>query len=123
MTPTPTISLEEFFAGAPDARALHQAVADMVAGLGGADQRVTKSQVAFRRRRGFAYTWRPGQYVRSDVPLVLSLALPERVDSPRFASVVHPAPHVWMHHLELTDVAQLDDEVRGLLARAWAASM
>ena len=55
----------------------------MVAGLGEASVATTKSQVAFRRRRGFAYAWRPGQYVTSDVPLVLSIALPHAVDSGR----------------------------------------
>lgn len=81
-----------------------------------------KSQVAFRRRRGFAYVWRPGQYVGSDVPAVLSIALPHEVSSGRFKSVVHPSPTVWMHHLELHDVTEVDDQVRGWLVEAHAAA-
>ena len=114
--------IEEFFNGAPRGLELFEAVAGVIASIGPADIRVTKSQVAFRRRRGFAYVWRPGQYVRSDVPAVLSIALPEQLVSERFKSVVHPSPEVWMHHLELTDVAQVDAEVAGWLAAAYDAA-
>ena len=110
---------QELFAGFPESLAICQAVQQVIAGLGEASMRTTKSQVAFRRRRGFAYAWRPGQYVASDVPLVLSIALPTRLDSPRFKEVVHPSPKVWMHHLELDEVSEVDDEVSGWLSQAW----
>jgi hypothetical protein len=110
---------EELFDGHPDGLLLYRKVRDLVATIGDADVRVTKSQVAFRRRRGFAYVWRSGQYVRSDVPAVLSIALSHEVASPRFTSVVHPATKVWMHHLELSAVAQVDEEVRAWLAEAY----
>lgn len=113
---------EEFFAGSPEGLRLYRAVAGLLAGLDDVALRVGRSQVAFRRRRGFAFVWRPGRYVRSDVPAVLSLALPREVASPRFKEVAHPAPLVWMHHLELHDPAQLDDEVRGWLLEAYAAA-
>ncbi|VXC23068.1 hypothetical protein ARTHRO9AX_220294 [Arthrobacter sp. 9AX] len=64
----------------------------MVSGLGPVEVRVTKSQVSFRRRRGFAYVWRPGAYVRSAVPVVLSLALPCEEASPLFKEIAHPPP-------------------------------
>jgi hypothetical protein len=84
----------------------------MVEGLGGGtEMRVSKSQVAFRRRRGFAYVWRPDRYLRSDVPAVLSLAADHPIASERFKEVVHPSPRVWMHHLELRDPAEVDCEV------------
>lgn len=110
---------ERLFEGAPKTLALYTAVADAVAAVGHAEVRVTKSQVAFRRQRGFAYVWRPGQYVRSEVPAVLSIVLPHRVGSTRFKEVVHPSAMVWMHHLELSDPADLDDEVRAWLAQAY----
>ena len=65
---------EDFFADHPDGRAVAAAVAAVVADLGTHEVRVSRSQVAFRRRRGFAYLWRPGQYVRSEVPAALSVA-------------------------------------------------
>lgn len=107
------------FDGYPDGLAVFVAVRDAVAGIGEAAVEVTKSQIAFRRRTGFAYVWRPGQYVHSEVPAVLSIALPRAVASARFKSVVHPGTNVWMHHIELHEPAQIDDEVCGWLAEAY----
>lgn len=76
--------------------------------------------------------WRPAQYVRSDVPAVLSIATPQRLESPRFKEVVHPAPGTWMHHLEVREPAAIDAEVRewlraGVLKRGrlriWSAPL
>lgn len=109
---------EEFFAG-------NQVGLDTCARVGTAlrrtypdvSVRVSRSQVAFRRGRGFAYLWVPGQYLRRPAaPVVLSIASRERISSPRFKEVVHPGP--WMHHLEVTDAGQVDDEVRGWLLAA-----
>jgi hypothetical protein len=97
-------------------------VEDAVTAIGDVTVRVTKSQVAFRRRKGFAYVWRPGQYVKSDVPAVLSIGLPREVASGRFKEVAHPSAKVWMHHLELSDAAQIDEEVRGWLTEAYQSA-
>lgn len=113
---------EDLLRGFPDSLAIYREVKQAVDEIGEASVRTTKSQVAFRRRRGFAYVWRPGQYVASDVPLVLSLALPHEIHSERFKEVVHPSPGAWMHHLELRGPRGVDDEVRGWLAEAWAAA-
>ena len=113
---------EELFAGFPESLAICRAVQRAVAGLGEVSVATTKSQVAFRRRRGFAYAWRPGQYVGSDVPLVLSIALPREVESERIKQVVHPAAHVWMHHIELRDATEIDDQIIGWLTEAHASA-
>jgi hypothetical protein len=113
---------EDFFAGSPAGLGLFRAVQVAVAAIGEAEIRVTKSQIAFRRRRGFAYVWRPGQYLSSDVPAVLSLALPHRIASDRFKEIVQPSATAWMHHLELRDVAEIDNEVRDWLAAAYASA-
>jgi hypothetical protein len=111
---------EELFAGFPESLAIYGVVADAVAAMGDATVVVSKSQVAFKRRRGFAYVWRPGQYVGNDVPAVLSIALPHEVASGRWKEVVHPSPRTWMHHLELRTAAEVDDEVTGWLREAYA---
>jgi hypothetical protein len=115
-------SPEEFFSGHPDGLAVYRAVAETVAALGDSQVRVSKSQVAFHRRRGFAYVWRPGQYVSSTAPAVLSIALPREVESARFKQVVHPAARVWMHHLELGSPGEVDDQVAEWLREAWAGA-
>jgi hypothetical protein len=110
---------EDLFDGFPESLAMYRQVQRAVAAIGEASVAVTKSQVTFRRRKGFAYVWRPGQYVHSDVPAVLSLALPLQISSERFKEVVHPSENVWMHHLELRERGQIDDEVREWLALAY----
>ncbi|TQJ61029.1 hypothetical protein FBY30_3316 [Arthrobacter sp. SLBN-83] len=115
-------AVEQFFDGAPTALVLYEAAERMAAALGPHEIRVGKSQISFRRRRGFAYLWRPGVYVKSSVPLVLSLALPRDLGSPRFKQVVHPSAGTWMHHLELSDSSQLDAEVRTWMQEAYGAA-
>ena len=95
------------------------AVEAAVRDLGDADVAVSKSQISFRRRTGFAYVWRPGQYVASEVPAVLSIALGREIRSTRFTSVVHPSTAAWMHHLELSAPEQVDAEVRRWLQEAY----
>lgn len=115
-------TVAEYFAADPVGLETFDAVSAALSGLGPWEVRVSRSQVAFRAGRGFAWLWRPDRYLRSSVPVVLSLALPERLGSTRFKEVVHPSPRVWMHHLEVTGPEQVDDEVRGWLAAAHAAA-
>jgi hypothetical protein len=113
---------DDLFAGFPESLAICRAVQDAVATIGGATIRATKSQVAFRHRRAFAYVWRPGQYVDSDVPAVLTIALPHELTSERFKEVVHPSANVWMHHIEIRDATEVDDQVGAWLAEASASA-
>lgn len=115
--------LDAFFEGHPFARSACDRVIALIDAIGPAETRVTKSQVAFRRRRGFAYVWLPGQYLaHPGADVVLSIALPRQVESPRWKEVAHPAPGTWMHHLEVRDLGELDDEVLGWLRVAFEAA-
>ena len=109
---------EELFAGHPESLEVYRAVRRAVDDLGGARERVTRSQVAWSRHRAFAYVWRPGQYVGSTVPAVLSIALPREVNSPRVKEVTHPSPGTWMHHVELAGPGEVEEEVVDLLRQA-----
>jgi hypothetical protein len=96
-------------------------VTEMIEEIGPATQRVSRTQISYRRRRGFVYLWDPGRWLRnSDVNIVVSLALEHRIESPRWKEVVHQTTKLWMHHLEVTDVDELDDEFAGWLAEAYA---
>jgi hypothetical protein len=115
--------VDAFYAGHPLARAVHDRVTAMIASIGPAEIRVSKSQVAFRRRRGFAYIWVPGQYVSNPTAdVVLSIATPELLESDRWKEVVRPAPTTWMHHLEVRSIEELDREVLGWLTLAFDAA-
>ena len=98
---------------------MFEKVRSMIERLGPYDVRVSTSQVAFRRRRGFAYLWMPGRYLaKPSAEVVLSIALGRPDRSQRFKEVVQPAPGHWMHHLELDDLDDLDDEVEAWLREA-----
>jgi hypothetical protein len=112
-------SVEEFFAGQPLGPLVHERVRATLQDWPDVTVRVSRSQVAFRRRRGFAYLWRPDQYLRgTHAPVVLSIALDEQLTSPRFKEVVHPGR--WMHHLEIFEVGEVDGEVADWVRRAAA---
>ena len=117
------MTLDEFFAGWQDSRQIFDALRAAVEALGPVEVRVTKSQVAFRRRRAFAWAWLPGAYLRGKhAPLVLTLSFRHRDPSPRWKEVVEPYPGRFTHHLELRSAAEIDDEVRAWLQEAWAAA-
>ena len=114
---------DEHFAGHPFAAAVFAWTRDVLDGLGPCEVRVTRSQVAFRRRRGFAYVWMPGRYLAHPAAeVVLSVSLPRHDPSPRFKEVVHPTARQWLHHLEVHDLGELDAEVEGWLAESYGAA-
>jgi hypothetical protein len=109
----------EFFADHPLGVEVFDRVWPVVATWPDTAVRISRSQVALRRRRAFAWLWMPGRWLtRPEAEVVLSVSLGRPDPSPRFKEVVHPAPAHWMHHLEIGDVADLDDEVAGWLREA-----
>jgi hypothetical protein len=114
------MTLDEFFEGRDAARQLFETVRSSILLIGAATLRLDKSQIAFRRRRGFAFVWIPGRYLHGQVaPLVLTIGLRRHDTSPRWKEVVEPYPGRFIHHLELHSAADIDEEVRALLAEAW----
>jgi hypothetical protein len=110
---------EDFFAGHPDARAVFEKVRSILTSLGPVEVPTSKSLVAFRRQRGFAFLWLPGRYLsKPTAEVVLSIALGRHDPSARFKQVAHPAAAQGMHHLEIRDVADVDGEVVGWLREA-----
>lgn len=113
---------EAFFADHALGRAIHQRVHAILAEAGAVDVRVTRSQIAYRRRRGFAYLWLPERTLgpRAAGIVVLSIALGRHDPSSRFKEVVKVSPHHWMHHVELRDPADVDAQVAAWLLEAAA---
>lgn len=112
---------EEFFRGHPLGIAVYRRVRSFLEALGDVEIRVSKSQLSFRRRRGFAYLWMPGRYLNNPgADVVLSVVLPRHDRSGRFKEVAHPSRGVWIHHLELKRVDEIDSEVEDWLREAAA---
>ena len=117
------MTLDEFFSNQPLSRQLFDAVRAVIDQIGGAEMRISKSQVAFRRKRTFAAVWMPEQYLRRKAaPLVITFSFPHRDPSPRWKEIVEPSPGRFTHHLELWAVDDVDEEVVGWIRQAWAAT-
>ena len=111
---------EQLFEGHQTAQHRFAMVKKLIDSIGANEMKVTKSQVAFRRKRGFAWLWRPGRYLHGEVaPLVLSVSLKAFSPSPRWKEVVEPSPGHFMHHLELWRADELDTQVKKWLKQAW----
>lgn len=115
------LTIDDFFRGREDSRRLFDAVSHEVARLGNATIRVSKSQVAFRRKKNIAVVWIPGQYLTNPptAPLVLTLSFPTRDSSPRWKEITEVGPQRFTHHLELYRKDEIDEEVRNWLQMAW----
>lgn len=120
MRPRHDVTPDEYFSGFEASRLLFDAVRDAAASVAPSELRVTKSQIAFVRIRSFAWAWVPDRYLRGgNAPLVLSVALARRDDSVRWKQVVEPAPGRFMHHLEVWEESDIDEDVRAWLREAW----
>lgn len=118
-----TVGPEDVLAGNPLALAAFERVRTIVATFGPVDVRASKSQVAFRRRRAFAFVWVPGRYLaRPEADAVVSIALTRHDPSPRWKQVAHPSARIWVHHLEVHAIGDLDAEVCLWLQSAWDAA-
>ena len=111
---------EEFFLGFESSRPLFNAVREAIDCIGVTEMRVSKSQIAFWRRKPVARVWIPGRYLKGDIaPLVLTLGFDHLIESDRWKEVVEPAPGRFTHHLELRSVDEIDEQVREWLRQAW----
>ena len=117
------MTLDEFFGEAGLARSLFEAVSVEIGRFGKVSIRVTKSQVAFRRKKNVAVVWMPSKYLNPPVaPLVLTLSFAKRDDSPRWKEITEVSPNRFTHHLELHRVEDINSQVKGWLRAAWEAA-
>ena len=87
------MTLDEYFDGKDESRQLFDALRGVIEVMGDVEIRVTKSQIAFRRNKAFAWAWMPGKYLhRKAAPLVFTLGFRHKDPSPRWKEIVEPAP-------------------------------
>ena len=116
-------TLKEYLDVHPDSADLLEHLRKAIGALGPVEEKESRSQLAFRRRRNVALAWAPGQYLgKRGAPLVLTLTFPERDQSSRWKEIVEPSPGLYTHHLELNDPSEIDDQVRVWLQRAYDAA-
>lgn len=81
--------------------------------------RHTKTQSAFARKVQFCWVTPPLR--KADAGgVMLYIALPFPLDSPRVLRMGYPSPERYMHHILLHDEGEFDQEITGWLEAAWA---
>lgn len=87
--------------------------------------KVQKSQISFYNRRMFACVSFARVRKKKDCPpsyIVVTFGLGRRVESPRIEVATEPYPNRWTHHLLLSDLRELDDELLAWIREAAAFS-
>ena len=115
-------TVEGYFAGEeallPLFRALESAI---VTRWDDTRERVLKTQISFDSKRPFCIAWLPrgrnlpgwrGQY------LIVTVGWTQPLDTPRAAVCTEPYPGRFTHHIPITRIEEIDEELLGWIAQA-----
>lgn len=88
-------------------------------------RKVSKTQIGFSNRYGFAYLWPPTRKIkgRPGVYIVLTFGLGYRLDHERIIESVEPYPGRWTHHVLISAPEELDEQVKDWLREAYDFSL
>ena len=113
-----------FFSGHMDAMELYLALEDAVYdAFPNVNRRVQKTQITFYNRHVFACVSFARVKRKTELPdgyLLLTLSLPAPLDSPRIAVKVEPYPGRWTHHIVLSRLSELDEELFSWIGQSYA---
>ena len=115
---------EAFFADSALGLEAYRRVQALLDDLGPCDLRVARTQVGWARRRGFAFLWLPGRWLRRPAAeVVLTISTDHAIDSPRWKEVVEVRPGLFTPSpRSCTSADDVDDEVGAWLAEAYRAA-
>jgi hypothetical protein len=112
-----------FFDGKPEELALYETLPDRIKALGAFTAIAHKTQISLKNRRVFAcvsvFRVLPKRLLPAHY-LVLTLGLPDPLDSPRIAAKTEAQPGRWTHHIVLAGASELDAELLEWIRRAYA---
>ena len=83
--------------------------------------KVSKTQISFSNKRGFAFvSFNPCRRAkdRPEVWMTVTFGLSYRKDSPRIDVVTEPYPNRWTHHVMVGSEEEIDDELMGWIYEA-----
>ena len=83
--------------------------------------KVSKTQISFSNKRGFAFvSFNPCRKVndRPDVWMTVTFGLSYRKDSPRIDVATEPYPNRWTHHVMVGSEEEIDAELMGWIREA-----
>jgi hypothetical protein len=113
------VGLDAFFEGsAPELRELFELYVAAARENGEVVVNATKSRVALQARMRFAGIERPRKRY-----LMATFVITRPVASPRLTRVEFVPPYYYVHRLRVAEPSDIDDELRGWLAEAYAVGV
>lgn len=113
-----------FFDAVPGAYPIYRAFAEAVAAhWPKAACRVQKTQITFTNPRVFACVSLLRARKKAELPnpwITITLGLPYRLESPRVAVTTEPWPGRWTTHIVVGSPTEIDEELLGWVAEAYA---
>ncbi len=87
--------------------------------------KVQKTQISFYNRHLFACVSFARVRKKKDCPdsyIVITFGLNHKLESPRIEAVSEPYPNRWTHHVLVSDINEIDNELMGWIKEAAAFS-
>ena len=87
--------------------------------------KVQKTQISFYNKHLFACVSFAKVRKKKDCPptyIVITIGLDHRLESPRIEAATEPYPNRWTHHILLSEMREIDDELFGWIKEAAAFS-
>lgn len=113
-----------FFAGHTEALDLYRALEEaLYSRFPQVNKRVQKTQITFYNRHVFACVSFARVKRKTELPpgyLVFTLGLPAPLESARVAMKTEPYPGRWTHHIVLSEIAELDEELFAWIEESYA---
>lgn len=115
-----------FFDKHPEALPLYEALEERIQSeIQDVTIKVQKTQIAFANKHNFAFvSFLPARKAkeRPDIYITVTFGLGYRKESPRIDAATEPYPNRWTHHMLISRVDEVDDELIGWIKEAGAFS-
>lgn len=112
----------QFFDRYPDAIPLYEKIEKCVEDLVPEVRiKVQKTQISFYNRHMFACVSFAGVRRKKDCPdcyIVVTFGLEHKAESPRIDIATEPYPNRWTHHVLISELEEIDDELMGWIREA-----
>ncbi len=115
-----------FFDKNPEALPLYEALEERILSeIPDVKIKVQKTQISFANKHNFAFvSFLPARKAkeRPDIYITVTFGLGYRKESPRIDAATEPYPNRWTHHMLISQVDEVDDELMGWIKEAGAFS-
>ena len=111
-----------FFDRMPAALPLYEALEERIQSeIPDVTIKVQKTQITFANKHNFAFvSFLPARKAkeRPDIYITVTFGLGYRKESPRIDAATEPYPNRWTHHMLISQVDEVDDELLGWIKEA-----